>query len=361
MLETLYSNYSNKYDTYTNDYTGINKDLYLENLRVPLSLSYSSLDVYNKCSFKYYIDNVLSIGDYTQSFQSFIGNMYHHILTLYKKSNFDLDEEFRNYLNNRDLSLSEKVFLTRIKEDLIKLIEILKQQQLLTGYDEEYYEKRIIIPLRQDIQVELKGYIDKIMFYKKVDDTYYSIVDYKTGTIKTEIEPLKYGLHMQLPIYLYLINYGKLFDNPIFTGIYYQNILFDYPNYQNLNDSKEKYKYYLKGYSTDNIEALERFDSTYQKSEMIASMRYNDETGFTYPQKIINDETLYNLVEYTKKIVDENTNDILEAKFTINPKEYNNKDEACNLSTCKDICFKKEIDIVRLSKVNDLSFLGGEE
>ena len=33
-----------------------------------------------------------------------------------------------------------------------------------------------------------------------------TIVDYKTGTIDTHIESMKYGLHMQLPVYLYLIH-----------------------------------------------------------------------------------------------------------------------------------------------------------
>ena len=361
ILETLYSNYDNKYDTYSNKYTGINNDLYLENLKVPLKLSFTSINSYNECAFKYYIKNVLKIEDYTQSFQAFIGSMYHEILTLYKKNTFNIEEELKKYLEKRELSLKEQVLLTKIKEDLVKLIEVLKKQQLLTGYDEEYYEKYLSIPLREDIQVELIGYIDKIMFYKKVNDTYFSIIDYKSGDIDTNIEALKYGLHLQLPTYLYLINHSKLFDNPIFTGIYYQNILFDYPNYSDLNSSKEKYKYYLKGYSTDNTEILERFDSTYKKSEMIASMKYSEEKGFTYPKKILNDETISKLVEYTKKIIDHSTDDILKSKFDINPKIYNNNEDACRLCTYKDLCFKTTKDVIKYDKVEDLSFLGGEE
>ena len=68
------------------------------------------------------------------------------------------------------------------------------------------------------------------MYLEKFGNTYYSIIDYKTGSIDTKIEPMKYGLHMQLPVYMYLIKYGRLFENGIFTGIYYQNILFNYPN-----------------------------------------------------------------------------------------------------------------------------------
>ena len=360
MLSVLYSNYDNKYDTYSNKYTGINNDLYLENLRVPLTLSYTSLNSYIECGFKYYIRSVLRIEDYTQEFAAFIGSMYHAILRVYRRNNFDLEEELREYLKKRDLSLKEKVFLVKIKEDLIKLIEVLKKQQLLTGYDEDLCERGVHIPLRQDIQVELTGYIDKIMFYKKIDDTYFSIVDYKSGSIDTNIEPLKYGLHMQLPIYLYMINYGNIFDNPIFTGIYYQNILFNYPTWEPNLEKKEKDKYLLTGYSTDNLEILGRFDSTYEDSELIKSMKYKDDKFGAY-SKIMNDETVYKLIDYTKKIIDHSTDDILKSKFDINPKLYNGRESACDNCNYKDICFKTEKDIVRLNKVEDLSFLGGEE
>ena len=359
-LETLYSNYPNTYDTYDNKFSGINRDLYLENLKVPLRLSYTSLNSYVECGFKYYLNYVLKIGEYTDTFAAFIGSMYHHILTLYKNHNFDLDVEFKNYLEKRDLNLKETILLIKIKEDLIKLIDVLKQQQLITGYNEELYEKYISIPLRTDISVELIGYIDKIMFYKKIDDTYFSILDYKTGTIDTNIEPLKYGLHMQLPIYLYFINYGKVFESPIFTGIYYQNILFDYPTYSKNYLEDDKKKYYYQGYSTNNIDILERFDSTYQNSELIRSMKYSDEKGFDRHTKIMDDDTLYNLVEYTKNMINQKTDDILNAKFTINPKIYKKNNVSCSYCDFKDICFKTEKDIERLDDVEDLSFLGGD-
>ena len=95
-LELLYSNYDIKYNSYDNKYTNIDKDLYLENISYPLRLSYTAINNYNECKFKYYINNVLKINDYTDTFQAFIGQMYHYILTLYKKTNFNLDIEFNN-------------------------------------------------------------------------------------------------------------------------------------------------------------------------------------------------------------------------------------------------------------------------
>jgi len=360
-LELLYSNYDIKYNSYDNKYTNIDKDLYLENISYPLRLSYTAINNYNECKFKYYINNVLKINDYTDTFQAFIGQMYHYILTLYKKTNFNLDIEFNNYLEKRELSLKEKILLVKIKKDLIDLIDILKKQQLLTGYDYELYEKQIIIPIRNDISVEFIGYIDKIMYYKNMDDTYFSIIDYKTGSIDTNIELMKYGLHMQLPVYLYLINYGDLISNPIFTGIYYQNILFNYPTWKKNIDKEIKDRYLLKGYSTDNINILEKFDTTYEDSEYIKSMKYNPDKGFGAYTKLISDDEMLNMVKYVDNHIKEKTNEILNRDFEIDPKIYEGKNISCKFCTFKDLCFMTNDDLKYLDKVEDLSFLGGEE
>ena len=362
-LEKLYSHYEIPYNTYSNKYTGINNDTYLTHLPYPLKLSYTSLNSYNECSFKYYIKYVLKLDKYEDTFQAFIGSLYHDILSLFLKTNFNFEEEYQKYLERRELSLKERLLLIRIKKDLLHLIDTLKKQQLLTGYDDALYEKKIDVPLDKKVSVVFTGAIDKIMYYQKIEDTYFTIVDYKTGTIDTHIEPMKYGLHMQLPVYLYLIHYSKVFNNPIFTGIYYQNILFQYPTWTDKKDKEQIYKdnLMLQGYSTEDTSFLARFDSTYEKSEYIKSMSYTDEKGFGTYAKVMNNDTLYNLVEYTKNHISEKTDSILNSEFNINPKVYAGKNIACEFCQYKDLCYMKEPDQVYYDKVDDLSFLGGEE
>ena len=362
-LESLYSHYQIPYNTYSNKYTGINNDTYLTNLPYPLKLSYTSLNSYNECSFKYYIKYVLKLDKYEDTFSAFIGSLYHDILSLFLKTNFNFEEEYQKYLERRELSLKERLLLIRIKKDLLHLIETLKKQQLLTGYDDALYEKKIDVPLDKKVSVVFTGAIDKIMYYQKIEDTYFTIVDYKTGTIDTHIEPMKYGLHMQLPVYLYLIHYSKVFNNPIFTGIYYQNIMFQYPTWTDKKDKEQIYKdnLMLQGYSTEDTSILARFDSTYEKSEYIKSMSYTDEKGFGTYAKVMNNDTLYNLVQYTKNHISEKTDSILNSEFNINPKVYAGKNIACEFCSYKDLCYMKEPDQVYYDKVDDLSFLGGEE
>lgn len=363
MLKTLASSYKIPYNTYSNAFTGIKNDTYLTNLPYPLKLSYTSLNAYNECSFKYYIKYVLKLDKYEDNFAAFIGSMYHKILQLYKKTNFNFEEEYRAYLETRTLSLKEKLLLIRIKKDLISLIRQLQQQELLTGFNEALYEKKIDIDLDKPVSVVFTGTIDKIMYYKKVEDTYFSLVDYKTGFIDTHIEPMKYGLHMQLPVYLYLIHYSKVFANPIFTGIFYQNILFNYPTWSPKKTKDEIYKenLMLQGYTTDDTSILARFDSTFEKSEYIKSMSYTEEKGFGTYAKTISNDLLYDLITYTKDHISQKADDILAAKFDINPKVYAGKNIACEFCQFKDLCFMKEKDQLYLEKVDDLSFLGGDK
>lgn len=363
MLKTLASSYKIPYNTYSNAFTGIKNDTYLTNLPYPLKLSYTSLNAYNECSFKYYIKYVLKLDKYEDNFAAFIGSMYHKILQLYKKTNFNFEEEYRAYLETRTLSLKEKLLLIRIKKDLISLIKQLQQQELLTGFNEALYEKKIDIDLDKPVSVVFTGTIDKIMYYKKVEDTYFSLVDYKTGFIDTHIEPMKYGLHMQLPVYLYLIHYSKVFANPIFTGIFYQNILFNYPTWSPKKTKDEIYKenLMLQGYTTDDTSILARFDSTFEKSEYIKSMSYTEEKGFGTYAKTISNDLLYDLITYTKDHISQKADDILAAKFDINPKVYAGKNIACEFCQFKDLCFMKEKDQLYLEKVDDLSFLGGDK
>ena len=360
-LKELNTHYDIKYKEYNNDYSGINNDIYLKNLPYPLKLSYTSVNSYNECNFKYYINYVLKLNKYEDSFAAYIGSLYHKILSLCLNPGFDFNKEYIKYIEEKELSLKEKILLVRIRKDLEDFINVLKKQQTLTGYDNFYFEKKFSVSINNDVSIEFVGYIDKIMYYKNMEDTYYSIIDYKTGNIDTNIEPMKYGLHMQLPAYLYLVNYSKEISNPIFTGIYYQNILHDYPTWSKNIEKERNDKYLLKGYSTDKTDILERFDSTYEDSELIKSMKYNPDKGFSSYTKLINDDTMYELIKYTKNKIDENVNDIISGKFDINPKVYGNENISCKYCQFKDLCFMRPDNIKYLEKVDNLDFLGGEE
>ena len=164
---------------------------------------------------------------------------------------------------------------------------------------------------------------------------------------------------MQLPIYLYLIHYSKLFSNPIFTGIYYQNILFNYPSWSPKLESESKY--FLNGYSTDDFSILSRFDSTCENSELIKSMKYSEDKGFGTYSKLISNDTLYNMLKFTKKHIEERCDEIINGDFSINPKVYALNNVSCTYCPFNDICFMKDDNLIYLEKVDNLDFLGDDE
>ncbi len=354
-LKELQAHYHIPYCTYSNEFQGISKDSYLTHLDYPLKLSYTSFNTYQECKFHYYCKYVLKLDSYEDVFPAFIGSLFHKILSCCFNESFDFEKEYQAYLEKRDLSLKEVVLLNRIKKEILSFLSVLKKQKNLTGFDDVLYEQKIEVPIRDDISVSFVGYLDKILYYQKIEDTYFAIIDYKTGTIDTHLEPMKYGLHMQLPVYLYLIHYGKVFQNPIFGGIYYQNILFDYPKW---GEETEK-RFFLDGYSTDDISILERLDSTYEESSLIKGMKYSDEK-FDRSAKVLSSEEVDQMVSYTKQKIENTVDEIIEGDFSINPKYYGKENISCSYCPFQDLCFMKEKDLVSLPKVEDFSFLGGD-
>lgn len=363
-LIKLNTHYNIPYNTYSNAFSGISKSNLLKSIG-ELKLSYSSIKSYNECGFKYFIKNVLHLDIYEEKFPAFIGSLFHDALRVYRQNNFDMEYEWNKYIENSEysLSLKDKMLLIRIKDDLVNLLEELRRQQLITGFNNDLCEKKFEVKLdSNEISVIFKGFIDKIMFIEKNGMTYFSIIDYKTGTIDTKIEPLKYGLNLQLPSYLYLIKNTDIIKNPKFGGLYFQNILFNYPSCKDMveYDKETKNRLKLQGYSTDNEEVLEVFDSTYQKSELIKGMSLKNDGSFSAFANVISDEVVDLIVDYTGREINRAKDNILSGKFNIDPKNLAGKDVACQFCSFKDLCYKRETDTKYLSKVEDLSFLGGD-
>ena len=136
--------------------------------------------------------------DIEDKFGAYIGSLYHEILSLMNNSDFDFEKEYNKYLKNRELTSKEKILLVRIKKNLIDLLEKEREYSKIIGYKDNFYENKFSVG---DSNI-FEGYIDRIMYL----ENNYAILDYKTGNPDTDIKLTKYGLNMQLPSYLYLVN-----------------------------------------------------------------------------------------------------------------------------------------------------------
>jgi len=371
-LEDNYYIYQNTlkdigYGTYDNKYTKIDSTLLNEYLNTRLVLSSSSLNNYNKLATRYYIANILKLDKYEESFEAFIGSIFHDVLEKCFIYNLNVTDEVNNYIkdHNKVLSIKERFFVNKVINDINYVIDVLKEQNKHISMDKMLYEKNIVIDKSRDgVNVEFIGFVDKILYKENGNNTLVSIIDYKTGFIDIELKYVPYGLSLQLPIYLYLVKNSNLFVNPKFVGFYLQYIL-DKDITRTLNksyDSQKKDNLKLMGYSLSDADYLGKFDDTFNNSEIIKGMKTKADGNFSSYSKVLNEEQIDKLIDLTEKNIDGAISDILNAKFDINPKKigYFN-DVGCKYCKFRDLCFRKEENYKILDEVENLDFLGGDK
>lgn len=358
-LSKLYNSYNDiKYLTFNNKFSGIKKNDLLEHLDNKLLLSYSSVDNYFRCSFRYYLNNILKLTEYESTFAQEIGNIFHYVLSKCFDETFDFDKEFNIAIKDLELNPSDKFFLKKLKKELLFIIDTIKLQNKFSSFDKALYENKVYINKDGNIKLTFMGIIDKLLYKEEGDKTYLVIIDYKTGNPHTNLNNTIYGIDMQLPVYLYLSNNMSEIKNANVVGFYLQKILnneiIKLPNKTYEKQKKDNLK--LQGYSINDEEILEKFDSSYKDSEVIKSMKVGS-NGFYAYSKTISKSEIDKLIEITEKNINDAFKKILDAKFDINPKRIGKNNVGCEFCKYKDICYMKEEDVVDLKEYKDLEFL----
>jgi ATP-dependent helicase/nuclease subunit B len=357
----LYNNYKDVlYRVFDNKFDGIDNTVLLNYLNPKLKLSYSSIDDYFKCAFKYYVNHVMKLKSKEETFYLLIGKLFHYVLSESFTSDFDFDKTWDEYLKDTVLSPKESFFLSRLRKELIFIIDVINNQFKLSTFDKSLYEEAIYVNLNNKIPVLFSGVIDKIM-YKDNTDTKVALVDYKTGRADINLYNVIHGLNMQLPVYLYLVKNSNKFNNPKFVGFYLQEILHNeiYNDFKTDYEKEKSDNLKLKGYTIDEEDLINEFDSSYADSRVIKSMRLT-KNGFSAYSKILNNNQINNLIKLVSNKINEASTNILDGKFDINPKRIGGVNISCEYCTFHDMCYMREKDIVTLTEYKNLDFLGGE-
>lgn len=329
-----------KYLAYDYHYKQINSE-YLNKL----SLSFTSIDCYTSCSFKYFCQYILKINDYEEKFNTIIGDYFHLILKESLNENFNFDEATKDvscyFSNPKDLMLATNLLKT-LKKVVLKNDYLHKHTSFTTIYPE--IEIKVVI----DDNTTLEGTIDKLMIDEK--DKLFAIVDYKTYVKQFEAKNINMGKDLQIPIYAYLALNGL--DNEYkkyhLFGLLYQHILplpkqlLDIKNFSLLsgvllNDAK-KVKSFI------NIEEGES-EPLYQKFLKGVSFTKN---GLRTNSMILSQEAIDGLSDKAKEMVDKVIKNIRTMSYTINPIKESAFTNSCNYCSYKDICFRKSSDFISL-------------
>ena len=351
-LDKYASSFKIPYLTYKNDFTGLDKEDLYDYLDNKLLLSYSSIDNYNKCGFRYYINNVLKLDPFEETFFINIGNIFHEVLSKCFMEDFDFESSFNDALKDMEFNSKEEFFMNILKDELKFVIDTLYEQNKLSTLDKFTCENKIYVNKDKNIKVTFMGVVDKIIHDS--DNKYLVIVDYKTGNLHTNLFNTIYGIGMQLPIYVYLAKESNEFKNAEVIGFYLQKIV------TSKDDEKKNEEIKLNGYTVDDPELVNLFDTNYEDSSVIKSLKCGANGFYKYSKTISKDE-IDKLVKLVDTKIDEARDNILDAKFLINPKKIGDKNIGCEFCKYKDLCFMKDSNLVDLKKYDDFSFLSEEE
>ena len=342
------NNYDLNYRKYDNKYNKIENEDLLKYLNDNLLLSYSSIDNYYKCSFRYYLNNILKVNKFEETYQTVLGSLFHYVLSKAFTDDFDFEKEYQTFLDNQKYQFNNKeiFFIEKLKNELKFIIDTIKKQYQSLNLNQALYEQKIFIDKSTSIKVTFMGIIDKILYKEEDNQTILCIIDYKTGNPILDIDNTKYGLEMQLPIYLYLSKELK-FKNIKIAGFYLQKILNNEINKDNNHSYLELKENNLKlqGYTNEDLNILEKFDKTYENSQVIKSLKTTS-NGFSHYSKMINDEEIGKLIETVDEKINFARDNILNGSFDINPKRLDGENIGCLYCPFIDICYRQEKDIV---------------
>ena len=364
-----YLNYDNRYKKLTNEQiqritNQIASNSYSKNLNPnELTLSYSSMNSFYECQFKYYLDTVLAIKEPFDTYYIRVGNICHGVLEdLYMDPKFEFESSWKKQIEKLQKGQSEPVFsgakeeyfIERIKEELKQDIEIVQAQKTNSILNMQNCESRYTFKV--DNRINFTGYIDKVM-YKENDDHYLaSVVDYKTGNTVIDKSIMKHGLSLQLPSYLFLMKYADNFNKEIkFVGFYIQNIINTNRKFEEdktLNDlKKESMK--LNGISSIEPERINAFDLSLEPgfgSTTIQGLSMNKDGSLKKSSKLYDDSEFDELINLVEEKVKEAGHNILDGEFNINPKQIGKENKSCEYCIYASICYKRAKDLLHLEK-----------
>ena len=356
-LPILNNTYKIDYKTYDNKFSGLIDKNTSNNI-----FSYSNISTFYKCPFQFYLSNIININEFDETIDTFIGKLFHNCLDLYlKDQSKDIDEIYDEYVKH---NLSGKLnsnrnlfFIEKLKEEIHTIIDIIKEQyknidsNFLELHEEKIKVNTDEINLNTKVKAIIKGFVDK---YIIIDNNVF-IIDYKTGTSdKIDKQLFEFGLNIQLPIYLYLLEVTN--DNYNVAGIYLQYILTG-NNRKVLNKTSKDLKISelkLNGITLNDENIISKFDSSYENSLVIKGMKKSKSNelpkNYTYTYDDKN-----NLIELVKNLIKNCIDSVYDSEFNISPIKIFNKEDACKWCNYKDICFRKNTDY----KIIELE--GGED
>ena len=335
------------YSDYDNKFKGLRKDQIADRNKV--TLSYSSMDEFYRCSFRYYLEYILGLNEYEDTFYTLAGTLCHEVLKdLYQQKDFDFEKSWTHHCQNVAGNNQEAFFLEKLKDELQEDIVILKRQDERSLLEDALCEQKF----ENDVtaQIRFKGLIDKVKYSPSKDGTLVSVIDYKTGNTVIKEDLMPYGMSLQLPSYMYLISKDDRFGKDVrYCGFYLQHLLNSDLKYQEEKDLDQirEDNMRLSGFTTSDVERASVFDTSLEEgsSKNINNLRLKKDGSFYANSPTKTDEQIQKLIELTEEKIRNAGEKILNGEFPIDPKLIKGENESCRYCPYGSICYRRNDDL----------------
>ena len=338
-----------------------------------MELSYTKLNDYFSCPFRFYLKYILNIEEKMEDNNStFVGRMYHFVLEkvvakryIDRRTKEEVLENISVYIcdfvKNQTYEIKDKLkfYLNKFSEELKLIVEI-----IMDFMDHSSFE---VLGLEQKLEKQLDDYtvvvglIDKILKYQE----YYLVIDYKTNPVHPNWYALDVGLDLQLPLYLYLIKAND--PNAKIAGSYLQSVF-----------RTSLLKYEDKPLSKVMLEQLKYVGYTLQDRDVILAIDTNALNGSgSLPKQIVSNKGFYKnflkksftqtqfdaIILYVENLIFEANKKIRQRLFPILPLTDEKNESVCRYCRLKDLCYRNETMKKVYKKHDDFSYLfeGGSD
>ncbi len=337
------------YQSFDHSFKGVNHF----NNSSPLALSFSQIDLYYSCPFRYYLEKVLKLGNKTTTLPMFIGTLFHKLLEVSNDDDLDVDLFLKGNIAESGLDAREKLIVLGMSDLFIAGLRLKKE---LEEQMEEFSSlSEVELKLQLDEKTKISGRIDQIYQFKNGGLV---LIDYKTGVKKFNVNEIPHGKSLQLPIYALLAAHDLRFSDDYILGLFLQKLKQD--GLIISEDEEERYQFYktsfkFSGVMLDDFDKLSKFDSTFvdQNSQYIAATKYssNQQRFFKYT-KAYPEEFFPKLAEEARAKIIEAANNIRDNNFQIRPLKIA-KQDSCEYCPFKHVCYRTDADYNEVSLVDE--------
>lgn len=326
--QAYYSDAELNYCGYDNSFTGVSFPI-----PKPLKLSYSSLDAYLNCPFRYYLDSFLLPDNREYSFNAAFGTLFHYAVQIEQGGTIDwkavaeeADRRFDGHYLDRCLALEKVKYAAALVRQHDAFIANSKFGKAVQR------EKLVYQQLSDDLAV--KGRIDEACF----SSDQVIIVDFKTGSASFSYSEALKKRNLQLPTYLLMAR--ELFKGYEPVGAF---IVSAKGFGLGLDDP-----FKLDGIFLDEEDTMIALDPRLQPSSAshyVEGLKRKKDGDYGQSSKRIAAADLNKLADTALEAFEEVGRDVFAHAFPIAPKRVKGR-TPCKLCGLRDVCFLKDEQIV---------------